>query len=94
MSSCCSPDGSCHSGSATTRITTDATRTVYAVTGMTCGHCEAAVTKAVSGVDGVLSVEVDVKTGRVTVLAEDNPDDALIARAVDEAGYALTGRAA
>ncbi|MEU7051829.1 heavy-metal-associated domain-containing protein [Streptomyces eurythermus] len=94
MSSCCSPDGSCHSGSATTRITTDATTAVYTVTGMTCGHCEAAVTKAVSGVDGVLSVEADVKTGRVTVVAKDDPDDALIARAVDDAGYALSGRAA
>jgi copper chaperone CopZ len=94
MSSCCSPDGSCHSGSVATRITTDATKTVYAVTGMTCGHCEAAVAKAVGGVDGVLSVEVDVKTGRVTVVAEDTPDDALIAQAVDAAGYALTGRAA
>ncbi|MFI0805785.1 heavy-metal-associated domain-containing protein [Streptomyces echinatus] len=93
MSSCCTSDGSCHSGAAG-ETATDGTRTVYAVSGMTCGHCKAAVTEAVSGVDGVLSVDVDVDAGRVTVVAAQSPDDALIAEAVDEAGYRLTGRAA
>lgn len=93
MSSCCTPDGSCHT-SATTETATDGTKTVYAVSGMTCSHCKASVTEAVSGVDGVLSVDVDVDAGRVTVIAKENPDDALIAKAVDEAGYELTGRAA
>ncbi|WP_030740949.1 heavy-metal-associated domain-containing protein [Streptomyces sp. NRRL S-31] len=93
MSSCCTPDGSCHSGS-TGEAAADGAKAVYAVTGMTCSHCESAVTKAVSGVEGVLSVDVDVKTGRVTVVAEQGPDDALIAKAVDDAGYELTGRAA
>jgi copper chaperone CopZ len=91
MSSCCTPDGNCHTGAATA-IASDGTKAVYAVSGMTCGHCEAAVTEAVGGVDGVLSVDVDVDAGRVTVIAEGSPDDALIAKAVDEAGYELTGR--
>ncbi|MEU6672328.1 heavy-metal-associated domain-containing protein [Streptomyces sp. NPDC046727] len=92
MSSCCTPDGSCHTG-ATTDVAIDGTKTVYAVSGMTCSHCKTAVTEAVSEVDGVLSVDVDVDAGRVTVIAKESPDDVLIAKAVDEAGYELTGRA-
>ncbi|MFI6932794.1 heavy-metal-associated domain-containing protein [Streptomyces sp. NPDC050287] len=90
MSSCCTPDGSCH----TSEPATEGTKTVYAVSGMTCSHCKTSVTEAVSGIDGVLSVDVDLEAGRVTVVAKENPDDALIAKAVDEAGYELTGRAA
>lgn len=93
MSSCCTPDGSCHSG-ATTETGSDSTSTVYVVSGMTCSHCKAAVTDAVSDVDGVVSVDVDVDTGHVTVTTKESPDDALIAKAVDDAGYELTGRAA
>ncbi|WP_225823485.1 heavy-metal-associated domain-containing protein [Streptomyces naphthomycinicus] len=92
MSSCCAPDGSCHSGAAT-EVAVAGTAIVYAVSGMTCDHCKSAVTEAVGGVDGVLSTDVDVDAGRVTVIAEGGLDDALIAKAVDEAGYELTGRA-
>ncbi|WP_275126863.1 heavy-metal-associated domain-containing protein, partial [Streptomyces sp. UNOB3_S3] len=67
--------------------------TVYKVQGMTCGHCETAVTKEVSAVAGVTGVRVDVAAGLVTVTTGAEPDDAQIAAAVDEAGYELTGRA-
>ncbi|MFB7500833.1 heavy-metal-associated domain-containing protein [Streptomyces sp. NPDC056161] len=93
MSSCCTPDGSCHSD-ATGESVSDGVSTTYAVSGMTCSHCKAAVTEAVGGVDSVLSVDVDVDTGRVTVITKEGPDDTLIAKAVDDAGYELTGRAA
>ena len=33
---------------------------VYTVSGMTCGHCVAAVTEEVSGVGGVTQVDVDL----------------------------------
>ncbi|MGW7429070.1 cation transporter [Streptomyces sp. NPDC054861] len=94
MSSCCTPDGSCstNAGEATTAVA-DATTTVYAVTGMTCGHCRTAITTSVGALDGVLSVDVDVDGGRVTVTTGGAPDDAAIAAAVDDAGYELTGRA-
>ncbi|MFF7181910.1 cation transporter [Streptomyces sp. NPDC008121] len=94
MSSCCTPDGSCstNAGEATTAVA-DATTTVYAVTGMTCGHCRTAITTSVGALDGVLSVDVDVAGGRVTVTTGGAPDDAAIAAAVDDAGYELTGRA-
>ncbi len=62
--------------------------TTYAVTGMTCGHCAAAVTEEVSAVAGVVSVEVDVEHGTVLVTGEGFLDEQVRA-AVDEAGYAV-----
>ena len=38
------------------------------VRGMTCGHCKASVTEALSKLPGVTSVDVDLATGRVTVV--------------------------
>lgn len=35
------------------------------VTGMRCGHCTAAVVKALSAIDGVRDVNVDLATGEV-----------------------------
>ncbi|GAA2433405.1 heavy-metal-associated domain-containing protein [Streptomyces macrosporus] len=96
LSSCCTPGGSCSADTsqATTAAPADGHTTVYAVAGMSCGHCEATLTKVVGGLDGVLSVDVDVAAGRVTVTTAGAPDDALLAEVIDEAGYELTGRAA
>ncbi|OUD01722.1 heavy-metal-associated domain-containing protein [Streptomyces swartbergensis] len=66
--------------------------TTYAVSGMSCGHCKATLTKAIGELDGVSGVEVDLDAGHVTVTSAGEPDDALIAETVDEAGYELTGR--
>jgi copper chaperone CopZ len=63
--------------------------TTFAVTGMTCAHCQRAVTEEISGVAGVDSVTVDLATGTVTVTADRPVDRADIAAAVAEAGYAL-----
>jgi len=60
----------------------------WTVTGMTCGHCVAAVTEEVSAVPGVTDVEVVLETGALVVTGEDVDADAVRA-AVDEAGYAL-----
>ncbi|MDQ0746522.1 copper chaperone [Streptomyces africanus] len=68
------------------------TATTYAVSGMSCGHCKATLTKAIGELDGVSAVEVDLDAGHVTVTSAAEPDDALIAETVDEAGYELTGR--
>lgn len=43
------------------------TTEILAVKGMSCDHCKGTVTKAVKGLDGVNSVDVDVATGRVKV---------------------------
>jgi copper chaperone CopZ len=63
--------------------------TTFTVTGMTCAHCQRAVTEEISGVDGVDAVSVDLASGTVTVIASRAVDRADIAAAVDEAGYAL-----
>lgn len=39
----------------------------FNVSGMTCGHCVRDVTEAVRGIDSAAAVEVDLKTGKVTV---------------------------
>jgi copper chaperone CopZ len=64
--------------------------TTFTVTGMTCAHCQRAVSQEIGAVPGVESVAVDVATGTVTVTATAPVDRADIAAAVDEAGYTLT----
>jgi len=61
----------------------------FTVTGMTCAHCQRAVTEEISAVDGVESVTVDLAAGMVTVTAAQPVDRADIAAAVEEAGYLL-----
>jgi copper chaperone CopZ len=63
--------------------------TTFQVTGMTCAHCQRAVSAEIAGVDGVESVNVHLASGTVTVTALQPVDRADIAAAVDEAGYAL-----
>ena len=48
----------------------------YAVPGMSCGHCRAAVESEVGKVAGVASVEVDLDAKRVTVAGEQLDDEA------------------
>lgn len=58
----------------------------YTVSGMSCGHCKAAVTEEVMTVTGVESVDVDLDTKLVVVHGE-GLDDGAIRAAIDEAGY-------
>jgi copper chaperone CopZ len=66
----------------------------YTVSGMSCGHCESAVTKEVSALPGVTDIKADAQTGllTVTVAPEQQLDDEAVRAAVDEAGYELVGR--
>ncbi|QOV40304.1 heavy-metal-associated domain-containing protein [Streptomyces ferrugineus] len=68
--------------------------TTYAVSGMSCAHCKATLTKVIGELDGVTAVDVDLAAGQVTVTSATEPDDARLAEVVDDAGYELTGRAA
>ena len=58
----------------------------YRVAGMSCGHCEQAVSTELQAVEGVEAVDVDLETKLVTVRGHDLDDQALRA-AIDEAGY-------
>ena len=90
--SCCSTDGSCHSGAASDVQGLGVT-TVYKVSGMTCGHCEGAVSSEISELPGVTSVTAVAATGQVTVVSDAPLDEAAVREAVDEAGYELVGKA-
>jgi copper chaperone CopZ len=78
-------------------VTADEERTmseaVYSVSGMSCGHCESAVSKEVTAIPGVTSVTAVAKTGLLTVASAQPLDDDSVRAAVDEAGYELVGRA-
>lgn len=63
------------------------TTTEFQVTGMTCGHCEQAVSREVGQVPGVTDVEVSASTGRLAVTSTDVVTDEQVLAAVDEAGY-------
>ena len=62
------------------------TTMTFTVSGMTCGHCEAAVTTEVTALAGVTEVAVDLTTKLVTVHGEDLNEELIIA-AIDEAGF-------
>lgn len=55
------------------------------ISGMTCGHCQSAVSKALKSVPGVQDAQVDLKTGRAVVEGQVDVQ-ALIAAVTDE-GY-------
>lgn len=61
----------------------------FQVSGMTCGHCERAVTEEISRIPGVHGVTVELATGSVTVTAARPVDRVDVASAVDEAGYTV-----
>jgi copper chaperone CopZ len=65
------------------------TTATYTVEGMTCGHCVASVTSALTELPGVRDVSIDLDTGAVTVASDDALDTEAVRAAVDEAGYTL-----
>ncbi|AXL88741.1 copper-transporting ATPase [Streptomyces sp. CB09001] len=77
---------------AQTDTTQDSVTTVYKVSGMSCGHCEGAVSGEISEIAGVTSVQAVASTGEVTVVSGAPLDDAAVRAAVDEAGFELVGR--
>jgi copper chaperone len=59
----------------------------FDVKGMTCSHCERAVTQAVKTVDPAAQVKIDLPTGTVEVRTS-QPREA-IAHAIAEEGYTV-----
>ncbi|WP_433580009.1 heavy-metal-associated domain-containing protein [Nocardia brasiliensis] len=62
---------------------------VYKVTGMSCAHCVNAVTKALTEVDGVGDVRVDLDSGTVTVTEQAPVSLSSVGAALAAAGYEL-----
>jgi copper chaperone CopZ len=61
--------------------------TTFVVTGMTCGHCTAAVTEALQMLAGVRNVSVDLPSGRVSLVADRPIDRSLVENTVEELGF-------
>lgn len=58
--------------------------TVFSVPEMSCDHCVAAITEAVSPLEGVESVTIDLEAKTVVVVGGER--DAIV-DAIDDAGY-------
>jgi copper chaperone len=65
-----------------TIITTD-----IRIIGMSCGHCEHAVSTALLALPGVTQVSVDVTAGRARVDSDVELDPIDVGAAIDDAGY-------
>lgn len=59
---------------------------VFTVTGMTCSHCEAAVTRAIRRLDAQARISIDRGRNRVEVVQSSQPRETL-ARAIRDEGY-------
>ena len=59
----------------------------FTVTGMTCGHCEKAVTRAIQDADPQAQVTIDRSQNKVEVQST-QPRETL-AKAIAEEGYAV-----
>ena len=60
------------------------------IEGMMCGHCEAAVKKALEAVDGVASAEVSHTSGIAVVTLSKPVDSAVLKKAVEDKDYKVT----
>lgn len=70
---------------ANTQIITNNMTKEYRIQGMECNHCRLTVEKAISEVEGVKAVVVDLKNGKATV--EGEADSKTVIEAVTKAGY-------
>lgn len=60
----------------------------FTVLGMTCGHCEKAVSRAIMGVDPQAEVKIDRPINRVDVVSDQ--DREVLIKAIVEEGYAVS----
>ena len=60
----------------------------FTVLGMTCGHCEKAVSRAITAIDPQAEVKIDRTINRVEVLSEQ--DREVLIKAIVEEGYAVS----
>lgn len=57
------------------------------IKGMSCQHCVMAASKALSAVDGIKNVQVDLKTGTATYEETESVDAKAVAAAIKKAGF-------
>ena len=57
----------------------------FTVSGMTCGHCEKAVMRAVKQADPNAEIKIDRSSGKVDVVSEKSRE--LLTKAIVDEGY-------
>jgi len=57
------------------------------VDGMSCMHCNMAIERAVSQIDGVAAVSADFETGAVRIEADGELNEPAVREAIAEEGY-------
>ena len=60
------------------------------IEGMMCAHCKAHVEKALNDLPGVQAV-VDLDKGTAAVISTEPVEDAVLKKAVEDAGYTVKG---
>ncbi|WP_328317548.1 heavy-metal-associated domain-containing protein [Streptomyces sp. NBC_00388] len=88
---CCG--GGCCGGGSTADVEVGSVTAVYQVTGMTCEHCEGAISLELAELPGVTGVTAVAATGQVTVVSRAPLDEQTVRSVLDEAGYGLLDRA-
>jgi|RhiMethySRZTD1v2_1073278.scaffolds.fasta_scaffold2413989_2 copper chaperone len=66
-------------------------RSEFTVAGMVCRHCAQAVCAELGGIHGVSTVDVELATGSVTVVADRRIGSDEVTAVLFETGYALAG---
>ena len=61
---------------------------IFIVEGMTCGHCEKAVTKALLALDAQAKVVIDRTQNKVQVASDKNRE--ALAQAITDEGYRVS----
>ena len=65
--------------------------TTLNIQGMMCAHCQKHVTEALSAMQGVCEVHVDLEQGTANVKADRDIPRAEFQKVIEEAGYELVG---
>ncbi|WP_249645643.1 heavy-metal-associated domain-containing protein [Nocardia sputi] len=70
-------------------MSTRTTTSSYIVSGMSCGSCVGKVKSEIGKLSGIDGVDIELATGRMTVIGAGAIDDALIQDTVETLGYEL-----
>lgn len=57
------------------------------IEGMSCNHCVMAVTRALSGLEGIKDVKVDLEHGEATFEEEKPVQMSVVQEAIEKAGF-------
>ena len=61
------------------------------IKGMSCGHCVASVTKALSDIDGISDVQVSLEKGEATFRKDKDVANEVIKAAIARIGFEVGG---